>query len=100
MNVLRRFAICAPASTWTWILNSPISLVPVMFRSSSFGRFAALGVIAGLMASVASAQTVYYNEIARFTLSAGRPTEFGSNPSAIAWDGTTGLSHLNSRGFL
>jgi hypothetical protein len=70
-----------------------------MFRFYSFGRVAALGVMAGLMASVASAQTVYYSEIARFTLSAGRPVEFGSNPSAIAWDGSKMfIAGLNNTG--
>ncbi len=67
-----------------------------MFR---FTSFAALGVIAGLMASVASGQTVYYSEIARFTLSAGRPTEFGSNPAAIAWNGSKMyIAGLNNTG--
>lgn len=62
-------------------------------------REAALGVMLGLMASVASAQTVYYDEVARFTLSAGRPSEFGSNPSAIAWDGAKMfIAGLNNTG--
>jgi hypothetical protein len=71
-----------------------------MFRFCSSWRGAALWVMASLMASVASAQTVYYNEVARFTLSSGRPAGFGSNPSAIAWDGSkmfiAGLNNLGT----
>ena len=70
-----------------------------MSRSFRSWREAALGVMLGLMASVASAQPVYYTEVARFTLSAGRPSEFGSNPSAIAWDGAKMfIAGLNNTG--
>ena len=49
---------------------------------------AAVAVTAGLAAPAAQAQSVFYTEVARFTLSTARPTEFGTNASAIAWDGS------------
>lgn len=73
----------------------------VFAASRARSGLAAMAVAACLVATAAQAQStsVYYNEVARFTLSAGRPVEFGSNPSAIAWDGAKMyIAGLNNTG--
>jgi len=75
------------------------TMVPRRISQFAVATAVAVGLLLPTLGPAAAyGQQVVYQEVARFTLG-GRPAGFGSNPAAIAWDGTKMfIAGLNNSG--